>query len=116
VVAWGDSVTSLTVAGHRISGGSVDGTVRTIDIRAGRMQTDDLGHPVLCVRKSHDDNCLLAGMLGGRLALLDRASGEVLAEYRGHVNDAAKVDSCLTYGDAHVVGLYKLESSQLEVT
>lgn len=29
-------------------------------------------------------------------------SREVLAEYRGHRNDTAKVDSCLTYGDAHV--------------
>ena len=57
---------------------------------------------MLCVRRSRDENCLLAGMLGSRLALLDRSSGEVLAEYRGHVNEGAKVDSCLTRGDAHV--------------
>lgn len=103
ITAWRDSVTSVTVSGHCITGGSVDGTVRTMDVRAGRMQTDDLGHPVLCVRTSRDGNCTLAGMLGSRLALLDRSSGEVLAEYRGHRNDSAKVDSCLTYGDAYVV-------------
>ena len=64
VVAWRDAVTSLTVAGHRITGGSVDGTLRTLDVRAGRVHVDDLGHPVLCVRRSRDDNCLLTGMLG----------------------------------------------------
>lgn len=43
ISAWRDAVTSLTVAGHRVSGGSVDGSVRTVDVRAGRMHTDDLG-------------------------------------------------------------------------
>ena len=43
VVAWRDAVTSLTVAGHCITGGSVDGTLRTLDVRAGRMHVDDLG-------------------------------------------------------------------------
>jgi len=45
---------------------------------------------VLCVRQSGDGECLLAGMLGSRLALLDRSSGDVLAEYRGHTNESFK--------------------------
>jgi hypothetical protein len=46
IVAWKDSVTSLVVSGHKITGGSVDGTVATLDIRAGRLKRDELGHPV----------------------------------------------------------------------
>ena len=55
---------------------------------------------------------------GSRLALLDRGSGDVLAEYVGHVNEAAKVDSCLTTGKAVYVCFFfffQLNSGLTEV-
>ena len=105
VVEWSDSVTCVCVhgGGHRVSGGSVDGTVRTLDVRAGRTHRDDLGHPVTSLSVSGDDQCLLAGMLDSRMCLLDASDGSVMAEYRGHVSDVTKVDSALTLGDGHAV-------------
>ena len=36
--------------------------------------------------------------------LLDRESGQQLASYRGHKNEAYKLQSCLSPDDAHVLG------------
>uniref|UniRef100_A0A7S0N1I4 Anaphase-promoting complex subunit 4 WD40 domain-containing protein n=1 Tax=Pyramimonas obovata TaxID=1411642 RepID=A0A7S0N1I4_9CHLO len=99
-----DSVTSVQVAGHAIVAGSVDGTVRTFDVRRGRVVTDDLHHPVTSVRLSNDGNCLLAGCLDARLRLLDRGSGEELAAYAGHANASAKLDCAFTGTDGCVLG------------
>ena len=62
---------------------SVDGTVRRFDARAGCLYTDDLHAPVTSIALSHDDHCVLAGCLDGFVRLLDRVSGELLAEYKG---------------------------------
>lgn len=62
---------------------SVDGTVRRFDVRMGCMDVDQLGAPVTAMALSHDGNCVLASCLDGRMRLLDKASGELLAEYSG---------------------------------
>lgn len=99
-----DSVTSVCVREHVILGGSVDGTVRAFDVRVGQQLTDDLQHPITCVRLSRDGQCVLASCLDATCRLLDRDSGELLAEYRGHQNAGVKVECGLTYTDGHVVG------------
>ncbi len=63
--------------------GSVDGTMRRFDVRAGLESIDDIGAPVTSVRASHDGNCLLAGCMDGGVRLLDKAGGDLLATYRG---------------------------------
>jgi len=63
--------------------GSVDGTVRCFDLRAGCVYTDELRRPVTSLALSHDGNCLLAACLDSRLRLLDRGSGTLLAQYSG---------------------------------
>ena len=63
--------------------GSVDGTVRCFDLRAGACYADELGHPVASMALSHDGNCLLAACLDSRVRLLDREGGELLAMYQG---------------------------------
>lgn len=62
---------------------SVDGTVRRFDVRMGCMDTNQLGAPVTAMALSHDGNCVLASCLDGRMRLLDKASGELLAQYTG---------------------------------
>lgn len=62
---------------------SVDGTVRRFDVRMGCMDVDQLGAPVTAMALSHDGNCVLASCLDGRMRLLDKASGELLAQYSG---------------------------------
>jgi mitogen-activated protein kinase organizer 1 len=100
---FGDAVTSVCVHEHAIVAGSVDGTVRTFDVRRGEMVTEHLHQPVCSVALSHDGNCVLASRLDSRLLLLERASGEVLNEYTGHVNTQYKIQGALTNTDAHVL-------------
>jgi mitogen-activated protein kinase organizer 1 len=100
---FGDSVTSVVVHGCEIVAASVDGTVRTFDVRRGEIKTDHLHLPVTSVRLSNDGNCLLASRMDSRLLLLERASGEMLNEYTGHKNTEFKVQACFSNTDAHVV-------------
>ena len=62
---------------------SVDGTVRRFDVRGGCVYVDQMHAPVTSMALSHDGNCVLASCLDARLRLLDKASGELLAEYKG---------------------------------
>ena len=57
------------------------------------LYTDDLHHPITSMALSHDDHCVLAGCLDGSLRLLDRVSGELLAQYTGKT--LAWLDLCL---------------------
>ncbi|KAL9252884.1 WD repeat domain-containing protein [Drosera capensis] len=102
--SFADSVMSVCLTKSEIIAGSVDGTVRTFDIRIGREISDDLGQPVNCISLSNDGNCILASCLDSTLRLLDRSSGELLQEYKGHVCKSYKLDCCLTNTDAHVAG------------
>ena len=100
---FGDSVTAVAVHESSIMASSVDGTVRTFDIRRGEMFTEHLHQPVTNVALSHDGKCLLASRLDSRLLLLERASGDVLNEYAGHANTQYKIAAALTNTDAHVL-------------
>lgn len=99
-----DSVMSVCLTKTEIIAGSVDGTVRTFDIRIGRELVDNLGQPVNCISLSNDGNCALACCLDSTLRLLDRSTGELLQEYKGHTCKSYKMDCCLTNTDAHVAG------------
>jgi mitogen-activated protein kinase organizer 1 len=71
-----------------ITASSLDGTVRSYDLRVGKCLTDSLGAPVGALALSHDRNCLLAALPckaaaaptggGGELLLLEREGGSVL--------------------------------------
>ena len=63
--------------------GSVDGTVRRFDARAGCLFTDDLGQSVTSIAISGDNLCVLAACLDGHMRLLDKATGTMLAQYKG---------------------------------
>ena len=82
---------------------SVDGSVRTYDIRMGNMQADYLQDPVTSACFSHDKQCILAATLNSTIRLLDKETGELLADYTGHKNTEYKVDATLAFNDAHVV-------------
>ncbi|XP_057971824.1 uncharacterized protein LOC131160307 [Malania oleifera] len=99
-----DSVMSVCLTKSEIIAGSVDGTVRTFDIRIGRETSDILGEPVNCISMSNDGNCILASCLDSTLRLLDRSTGELLQEYKGHSCKNYKMDCCLTNNDAYIIG------------
>lgn len=66
-----------------IYAGSVDGTVRRFDVRAGCLVTDRVGQSITSIAVSHDNLCILAASLDSRMRLLDRGTGELLAQYQG---------------------------------
>ncbi|CAH8323205.1 unnamed protein product [Eruca vesicaria subsp. sativa] len=66
---------SVVLTKSEIIGGSVDGTVRTFDLRLGREMSDNLGQLVNFISISNDGNCVLAGCLDSTLRLLDRTTG-----------------------------------------
>jgi len=98
-----DSVSSLIVTRTEIISGSIDGTVRRYDIRAGTLLTDSMAHPVTSAHLSHDGNCILVSCLNNTLRLIDKEAGELLNEYKGHKNENYKIENCLTNDDAYVI-------------
>ncbi|KAK3279287.1 hypothetical protein CYMTET_12816, partial [Cymbomonas tetramitiformis] len=98
-----DSVSTVRVQGTCVVAGSVDGTVRTYDVRRGRVTTDDLVQPVTFMQLSHDHRCVVAGCLDATIRLMDRASGQVLNTFEGHTNTSLKLECCTTNSDAYVV-------------
>ncbi|KAK9832290.1 hypothetical protein WJX74_005480 [Apatococcus lobatus] len=101
---FGDSVTAVAVSkSAEVIASSVDGTLRRFDARAGCLYTDDLHHPITSMVLSHDDHCVLAGCLDGSLRLLDRVSGELLAQYTGHVAESYRMEVSMTPSDSHVL-------------
>lgn len=94
------------------------------DVRLGYCTTDDLHHAVVHVAQTADGSCVLAACLDSTCRLLDRETGKLLGAYRGHMNNAAKIECCLTPADSHVlcgsedgrIMAWDLESGGLEGT
>lgn len=109
-----DGVASLAVpraTGYEVVAGSVDGRVRSYDIRAGLVTVDVMPGPVTSLDVSRDAKTLLVGCLDGRIRLLDRADGSCLRAFppardgatdddaedidAGYKNDSLRLKSCL---------------------
>ncbi|KAH6987401.1 WD40-repeat-containing domain protein [Ilyonectria sp. MPI-CAGE-AT-0026] len=76
-----DAVTSLAVRGPEVIVGSVDGRVRSYDIRMGRCTTDVIGASVTSVNLTRDGRAMLVGSLDSKLRLMDRDNGACLRAY-----------------------------------
>lgn len=100
---FGDAVTWVACEEAAVVAASVDGSVRTFDLRAGEVRRDVFGAPIGSAAISGDGNCLLAATLNDVMRLLDRTDGEELQAYRGHVNRSARVGCAFTHDDAAVV-------------
>ena len=90
-----DAAMDLTLSGGRgggktneVTACSIDGTVRTFDIRKGELRVDTLfgQQPVTAVENSADDRLVLA-TLPKTVALMDKTTGEVLQTFSGFNND-----------------------------
>jgi mitogen-activated protein kinase organizer 1 len=104
-----DSVSCVAHSSNTITAGSVDGFVRTYDMRNGKLHSDYLRDPVTSVRYSNDQRSILATCLGssgdhGTVRLLDLNKGVQLQEYTGHTHTKYKVEACFANNDVHVVG------------
>lgn len=88
-----DSVTAVILGESEILTSSVDGCLRTYDLRMGQLRTDHMGTPITSITVSADGNMVLLGCLDGKLRLLDRLDGTLIREFSGHVNTEFKLDS-----------------------
>lgn len=97
-----DSVTSVTTTRNCIIASSVDGTIRTFDLRMGQLHTDSVGLPITHLQLSQDQKCLSASCLGGDLYLMDISTGTALQSYGGRVHDSFKLESAFCPDATHV--------------
>uniref|UniRef100_A0A7S2W4U6 Mitogen-activated protein kinase organizer 1 n=1 Tax=Mucochytrium quahogii TaxID=96639 RepID=A0A7S2W4U6_9STRA len=86
-----DSVSSVRISDYQIVAGSIDGCIRTFDVRAAKMFKDTIGDSISYIELSTDlagSNLVVASCVGdkGSVVLVDRDSGLVLKHYEGHLN------------------------------
>mmetsp|Transcript_40112 Transcript_40112/g.120963 ORF Transcript_40112/g.120963 Transcript_40112/m.120963 type:complete len:353 (-) Transcript_40112:122-1180(-) len=83
VVAEGARSSGAEAGVQEILTASVDGCLRTYDLRRGRIRVDDMGDSVTGVALTRDGQCVAASCLDGTIRLLERSTGELLQTYRG---------------------------------
>ncbi|KAF1836099.1 mitogen-activated protein kinase organizer 1 [Decorospora gaudefroyi] len=100
-----DSVTDVVVHDAEIVAASVDGRVRSYDIRMGSCVVDVVGPPVTSLAVSKKGTEVLVGSLDSKLRLMDRANGELLRAYTDQVfvNTELRVRSTLGLNDSVVL-------------
>ena len=100
-----DAVSALAVAGHHVVAGSVDGRVRSYDVRMGRCTTDVLAASVTSLALTRDARAMLVGTLDSKLRLMDRDTGACLRAYAhdGWRNEELRIQSLLGAGERYVV-------------
>lgn len=97
-----DSVTHIDVSKQQLLVSCLDRCTRLYDVRYGRMQCDYLGEPVTCATMSKDDQCILVSLLANRLILVDKSNGEMLNEYKGHLNKTYQLENCLNNSSSQI--------------
>jgi mitogen-activated protein kinase organizer 1 len=98
-----DSVTSLAVTDHEIMAASVDGTVRTFDVRSNACSIDHIQQSITHMTLSNDHNCILLSCMDDTVRLVDKNAGTLLNDYKGHKHSMYNLESCLTNSDSHVI-------------
>lgn len=112
-----DGVTSLVFdsqgTGAEVLAGSVDGRVRTYDVRMGRLVTDVFPGAVTSLCLARDGKTVLVGSLDSKIRLMDRSNGQCLRTYGssggdssaggGWTNKEIRVQSVLGGGERWVV-------------
>ncbi|KAK8810028.1 hypothetical protein WA538_003580, partial [Blastocystis sp. DL] len=98
-----DSITSICMDDTSIVTGSVDGTVRSYDIRMGKLYEERTGVPICSVSLSKDNQCIVASTTSSSVLCFERASGLLLNEYRGHICEEYKIESILNNTDEYII-------------
>ncbi|KFG77686.1 hypothetical protein MANI_016435 [Metarhizium anisopliae] len=100
-----DAITSLVVRGPEIVTGSVDGRVRSYDIRMGRCTTDVMGASVTSLTLTKDGRSMLVGTLDSKVRLMDRENGSCLRAYCDPLwkNEEIRVQSLLGHREKYVI-------------
>jgi mitogen-activated protein kinase organizer 1 len=106
-----DNISSLAVPenGYEVVTGSVDGRIRSYDIRTGRVTHDVVAAAVTSVAVSRDAKTMLVGSLDGKIRLMDRADGACLRTFpaegheAGYTNESLRLRSCFALNEAIIL-------------
>ena len=115
-----DSVTDIHVVQNNVSSGntkgvssnntaiirtaSVDGFVRTYDIRRGSLFADKCDSSITSMAPTYDGQCLAINCLDGTIRLMELDTGELLNTYSSsHVAGQYGLKCCMTADDATLV-------------
>ncbi|KAM0324085.1 hypothetical protein ACHAQA_008275 [Verticillium albo-atrum] len=100
-----DAVTSLVVRGAEVVVGSVDGRVRSYDVRTGKCVVDVIGASVTSLDLTRDGRAMLVAGLDSKLRLMDRDRGTCLKTYAdpGWRNEELRVQAVLGGREKFVV-------------
>lgn len=133
-----DSVSCVLVGRDNqalIRTGSVDGIVRTYDVRKGILTSDAMGHsqigtmssappasPITSMTMTHDGQCVVVNCLDGTIRLVEVETGELMNTYSGcHVAGSYGLDIAVLASDTTIATgsedgrcvLYDLVSAQV---
>ncbi|KAM9970288.1 hypothetical protein ACTFIR_002138 [Dictyostelium discoideum] len=100
---------------------SVDGCIRTYDVRMGTLVTYEDTIPISSVSITKDKKCFIASCTDETVKLIDIDSYETLREYKGHKNKVYKINSCSNFDDSLIISgsedndfyIYELLSGKL---
>lgn len=100
-----DSITDIAVHDADILAASVDGRLRSYDLRMGRCHIDVVGPPCTSLSVSKKGTEVLVSSLDSSIRLMDRTNGECLRKYEDclFVNKDLRVRSTLGLNDSVVV-------------
>ncbi|KUI52562.1 WD repeat domain-containing protein 83 [Cytospora mali] len=104
-----DAISAVVVRDAEVIAGSVDGRVRSYDIRMGRVTADVIAASVASLCLTADGKAVLVGSLDSRVRLMDRESGSCLRTYgadddsQGWENTDLRVQSVLGGKEKYVV-------------
>lgn len=98
-----DCITGLVVTETKIISSSLDGSIRTYDIRGGELTTDTIGEPITYISLTKDGQCLVAACLDSTIRLIDTESGDLLQEYRGHRAEDYHIECGVISNDQQII-------------
>lgn len=100
-----DSITDVVVHDTEIISASVDGRIRSYDLRTGICHADLIGYPCTSLTVSKKGTEILVSSLDSTIRLMDRTNGEMLKAYKddAFVNKDLRVRSTLGLNDSVVV-------------
>lgn len=98
-----DAVLTMALSGSTIHTGSVDGVIRTYDIRQGILRSDVVDSPVTSLTPTREGGAVLASTLDSMLHLFDLSDGQELQRFSGLTNTSLRCHSTLAEDDAMAV-------------
>lgn len=101
-----DSITDLLFIDYEIFIISMDGYLRTFDIRNGKLIKDFICDKGLTsIQITNDKKCILLNCLDDKLRLINKLNGKLLNTYnhKKFVNNSYKLKSCFGFDDETVI-------------